>query len=213
MSKRRFCILAAVSCILGVLSLVVSFSINPGPPADATNEEMLAFGRTNSHSILWGAWLQAVGPVFIVLFAFALVHLAGAMHRLAGWMTLFGATTLMTVSLIEITFYMGALWADPPLMPSISMRLISVSQHFYFMVAAPALFFPLGIVLIGSPILPRIFGYLAIALALAFAAVGMLFLYTPRLSDTITQLGAVQPLWWLAAAIALIYDSRAEPLR
>jgi hypothetical protein len=107
-SKRRFCILAAVSCILGVLSLVVSFSINPGPPADATNEEMLAFGRTNSHSILWGALLQAVGPVFIVLFAFALVHLAGAMHRLAGWMTLFGATTLMTVSLIEITFYMGA---------------------------------------------------------------------------------------------------------
>ena len=50
------------------------------------------------------------GRLLIVLFAFALIaHLAGATQRLAGLDDLFGATILMTVSLIEITFYISAL--------------------------------------------------------------------------------------------------------
>jgi|SRR5580704_4835830 hypothetical protein len=68
--------------------------------------------------------MQVVGPVFIVVFAFALVHLAGATQRLVGWMTFFGATVLMTVSLIEVTFYISALNPDPAMMSSISLKLI-----------------------------------------------------------------------------------------
>jgi hypothetical protein len=49
---------------------------------------------------LWGSWLQAVGPLLNVLFAFAIVCLAGATTRLAGWMTMFGGTILMMVSLV-----------------------------------------------------------------------------------------------------------------
>ena len=64
-------------------------------------------------------------------------------------MTFFGATILMTVSLIEITFYISALHADPAVMPYISLVLISAVQHLYFIIAAPSLFFPLGIVLLG----------------------------------------------------------------
>jgi hypothetical protein len=90
------------------------------------------------------------GPVLIFLFAFALVHLARAAQRLAGWMTFFGATTLVWVSLIEITFYIRALRPNPDVMPSISLGLISAVQHLYFIVAAPALFLPLGFVLLGS---------------------------------------------------------------
>lgn len=106
--------------------------------------------------------MQAVGLVLIVLFAFALGRLAGATESLVGWMTLFGATILMTVSLIEVTFYISALNPDPVTMPSISLKLISAVQHLYFMVAAPAFFLPLGIILVRSPILPRVFGYLAL---------------------------------------------------
>ena len=68
----------------------------------------------------------------------------------------------MTVSLIEVTFYISALNPDPAMMPPISLKLISAVQHLYFIVAAPALFLPLGIVLVSSPILPRLFGYLAL---------------------------------------------------
>ena len=210
-SKRSFCIFSGLSGIIGVVLILVSFNINPGPPPRATNAELMKFGQQYYASVLWGAWLQAVGPVFIVLFAFSLVHLAGATQRLAGWMTLFGTTILMTVSLIEITFYISALHADPQIMPFISLKLISAAQHLYFIVAAPALFLPLGIVLISSSVLPRLFGYLGLLLATVFAALGVIFLLTLTLPGPVTEFGGVQALWWLAAAITLIVRSGKIP--
>jgi hypothetical protein len=203
-SKRAFSVLSGLSGVSGVALLIVSFAINSGPPPDATSAELVTFGHQNYANILWGAWLQAVGPVLIVLFAFALVHLAGATYRLAGWMTFLGATILMTVSLIEITFYISALFPDPAIMPFVSLRLISAVQHLYFIVAAPTLFLPLGIVLVSSPILPRLFGYLALLLAAAFAALGIIFLLDLTLPGAVTAFAGVQAFWWLAAAVALI---------
>src|SRR5215467_9519461 len=206
-SKRLFCILSGLSGILGVVLLIVSFAIAVPPPAGATRAELVQFGQQHYSGVLWGAWLQAVGPVFIMLFAFSIVHLAGATQRLAGWMTLFGATILMTVSLIEITYYISALFPDPDVMTSISLRVISAVQHLYFIVAAPAVFLPLGIILVGSPILPRIFGYLALILAAAFAALGAAFVLRLELPAWVTAFAAVQGLWWLAAGIALMIRS------
>jgi hypothetical protein len=127
--KRWFCILSALTGLAGVVLLILSFVINTGPPAGATNAELVNFGQQHYAAVLWGAWLQAVGPVLIVLFAFALVHLAGAAQRLAGWMTLFGATVLMTVSLIEITYYISALFPEPEMMTAVSLRVIYAGQH------------------------------------------------------------------------------------
>ena len=210
-SKRSFCILSGLSGVTGVVLLIVSFAINSGPPPGATSADLVRFGQQNHANILWGAWLQAVGPVLIVLFAFALVHLAGATQRLAGWMTFFGATILMTVSLIEITFYISALFPDPVMMPLISLKIISAVQHLYFIVAAPTLFLPLGIVLVSSPILPRVFGNLALLLATAFAALGGIFLLDLTLPGAVTAFAGVQALWWLAAAIALIVHNGKVP--
>ena len=206
-SKRLFCILSGLSGIVGVVLLMLSFGIAVPPPSDATRAELFEFGRRHYAGVLWGAWLQAVGPVFIVLFAFSLVHLAGATRRLAGWMTLFGATVLMTVSLIEITYYISALFPDPELMTSISLRVISAVQHLYFIVAAPALFLPLGIILVGSRILPRVFGYLALVLAGAFAVLGAVFMLRLTLPPSVLASAAVQALWWLAAGITLMVRS------
>lgn len=207
-SKRVFCLLSGVSCIFGVVLLMLSFVVSPGLPANATDSELIKYAHQHYAAELWGAWLQAVGPVFIVMFAFALVHLAGATQRLAGWMTIFGASTLMTVSLIEITFYQSAMFSDPVIMPAISLRLTNAVQHLYFIVAAPALFFPLGLVLLGSRILPRALGYLALVLAAGFAALGVLFLLTLRLPDAVTASASIQPIWWIAAAITLMVKSR-----
>jgi len=206
-SKRLFCVLSGLSGIAGVVLLIVSFGIAIPPPENAARAELLEFGRQHYAGVLWGAWLQAVGPVFIMLFAFSIVHLAGATQRLAGWMTLFGATILMTVSLIEITSYISALFPDPEMITSISLRVISAVQHLYFIVAAPTVFLPLGIILVRSPILPRIFGYLAIILAAAFAALGAIFMLRLELPAWVTAFAAVQGLWWLAAGIALVIRS------
>jgi hypothetical protein len=207
-SKRSLRIWGGLAGAVGVVLLGLSFAINSGPPPNPTSADLMKFGQDNYAKILWGSWLQAVGPVLIVLFAFSLVHLAGATQRLAGWMTFFGATILMTVSLVEITFYIGALHTDPAVMPYISLALISAVQHLYFIVAAPSLFFPLGIVLLGSAVLPRIFGHLALILAGIFAVLGVTFMLRLILPNYVTAFAGVQALWWFAAAIALI--SRRE---
>lgn len=201
------CIAVGLSGVCGVVLLGLSFAINNGPPAGATSAELTNFAQQNYAKILWGAWMQAVGPVLIVLFAFFIVYLAGATQKVSGWMTFFGSTILMTVSLIEVTFYISALYRDPAMMTSVSLNLISAVQHLYFIVAAPALFLPLGIVLVQSRVLPKLFGYLAILLASMFAALGVIFLLRLTLPDAVTALGAVQALWWLAAAVALIVRS------
>jgi hypothetical protein len=77
-------------------------------------------------------------------------------------------------------------------MPAISLRLISAVQHLYFIVAAPSLFLPLGIVLVGSRILPRLFGYLALLLAIVFAVLGIVFLLDLTLPAAVTAFGGVQ---------------------
>lgn len=209
MSKKTASILAAISGLLGVIMLSASFGLNVGPPSDATTSaQLIAFDHQNFALILWGAWLQATGPVFIVLFAFCIVSQAGAITRVAGWMTLFGASTLMTVSLVEIVFYISALYDTPATMVLISYELISAVQHLYFIVAAPALFLPLGIVILGSGVLPRILGYLALVLGAAFAIAGMVTLLSLKVPVVVQASASIQVLWWLAAAIALIVRSR-----
>src|SRR5215475_7141006 len=165
-NSKAGCIFGGLSGVCGVLLLVASFAINSGTPPGASPVELATFAQHNYARVLWGAWMQAVGPVLIVLFAFVLVHMAGAAQEIAGWMTFFGATILMTVSLIEITFYIGALSRDPVIMSSVSLNLIAAVQHLYFIVAALVLFLPLGIILVRSRILPKLFGYLALALAI-----------------------------------------------
>src|SRR5579885_2617676 len=204
-AHRRFQVLAGFSGIAGVLLLSCSFVINNGPSPDASPAELLRFIQQHSAAVLWGAWMQAVGPFLILLFAFALGHLAGATSRFAGWVTFFGAAILMMVSLVEITFYIAGLNPGPaPLpgaLPFISMQLISAVQHLYFFIAAPALFCPLGLILVRSCVLPRVFGYLALVLASAFALLGVVYIRHLTLPDWVTSFAAIQALWWLAASI------------
>jgi hypothetical protein len=89
----------------------------------------------------------------------------------------------------------------------VSLDLIHAVQHLYFIVAAPSLFLPLGAVLLGSAVLPWVFGYLALALGAAFAILGVVFLSSLTLPATVLDSAGIQALWWLAAAITLIVRS------
>ena len=211
MSTKLFRLLTAFCGIAGVIMLIISFSINPGPPSNATSAQLTAFGNQYYTSILWGSWLQAVGPLFTVLFAFAIVCLAGATTRLAGWMTMFGGAVLMMVSLMEITFYISALYGNPATMGLISEDLIHAVQHLYFIVAAPALFLPLGVVILGSDVLPRVLGYLALVLGAIFAVLGVVSLYSLILPVVVIAFAGLQTFWWLAAAIMLIVRTIKVP--
>jgi len=200
-----------VSGLVGTCMIGISFAINPGPPAGASDAQLTAFMQQHHDTILWGAWLQAVGPVLITVFALAIVVLAGATARLAGWMTLFGAATLTTVSLIEITGYIGTLQPSPATMAGTSLALIHSVQHLYFIVAAPAVFLPLGLVILGSAVLPRILGYLAIVLAAAYVLAGVLTLLDLTVPAAVQISASVQVLWWLAAAGTVLIRARDVP--
>ena len=107
----------------------------------------------------------------------------------------------LRLCIIQVT---SALHQQPKGMGAMSLGVISAVQHLYFVIAAPAVFLPLGIILRGSDVLPKLFGYLAIALAILFFALGAIYMLTLTLPDPVTALGAVQALWWLAAGVALI---------
>ncbi len=203
LSPRRAYILGAIAGILGVLMIGSSFGINTGPPLDATNRQLIEFARLHGHEVMKGAWLQAVGPVLIVFFALSIVHLAEAGNKLSGWMTLLGSAILIMVSLTEVVCYIMALFLVPETMGAIGNNTGHAVQHLYFIVAAPSLFLPLAFVILDSKVLPRVFGYSAIVLAVAFFAVGITSLYKLVLSPLDTSLAGIQALWWLAAAISL----------
>ena len=94
---------------------------------------------------------------------------------------------------------------DPAVMPTVSLQFIHAVQHLYFFVAAPALFFPLGVVLLNSTILPRVFAYLALGLATGFELLGLIFLRSLTLPDPVTAFAGVQALWWLGAGVVLMF--------
>ena len=208
MLTSRAAVWAAVSGLVGTCMIGISFAINPGPPAGASAAQVAAFGQQHHDAILWGSWLQAVGPVLIVLFALAIVFLAGATTRLAGWMTLFGTAALMTVSLIEITGYIGTLQTSPATMGLTSLALIYSVQHLYFIVAAPAVFLPLGLVILGSHVLPRILGYLALALAAGYTLAGVFTLFDSTVPPAVQISAGVPTLWYIAAAATLLRRAR-----
>lgn len=206
--SQKFCMTTAIIGILGVLMIGNSFWINTGPPLHATNAQYILFAKENYQEVLKGAWLQAVGTYLIILFAIAIVHLAKANNSFPGWMTFLGSTILITVSLTEVVCYIMALFAVPETMGAIGNNIGHAVQHLYFIVAAPSLFLPLAFVILSSKVLPRIFGYLAMALGIAFIVVGITSLYRLILSSLDTSLAAIQALWWIAAAVSLIMRSK-----
>ncbi|HEU5228644.1 MAG TPA: DUF4386 family protein [Ktedonobacteraceae bacterium] len=204
MSTRLFRILIALSGIVGVVMLITSFAINPGPPAGTTLAQLIAFGTEHGTAIRLGAWLQAVSPCLIVLFAFGVVHLAGATARLAGWMTLFGGVVLVMVSLVEVAFYLSAVNGNPATTSLVSLDFIHAVQTEYSMVAAPLLFLPLGMIIVSSRVLPRVFGYLAFVIGALFVILGLPVLFVPSIQAVVDVLSIIQGVWWLLAAVVLL---------
>lgn len=196
--------LVAACGVVGTVTLIGSFVINPAPPAGLTTAQLVDWAVQHHTTLVLGGWLQGIGSLLTVLFALALVHLAGATHRFAGWATLLAGGTILLVSLVEVTFYLAAAEAavtGDVATGTISNALIKAVQHVFLI--APALLLPLGAVLLGSRVLPRAFAYLALALGAILQGLGLLGLFGV-LQPVIDALLIVQGVWFLAAALTLL---------
>jgi hypothetical protein len=206
MSTQQTRILAAFSGILGIILLGVYFlAAPPLPPADATVAQVTSVATQYHNAWLLGAWLQATGSLLSVVVFLALVHMAGGAARLAGTLTLLGSAVLLGVTLIEGVFTIDLAQATANGHPATALSsydLIGVFIHIFPLAPAPIIFLSLGAVLLGSRILPGVFGYLALALGIAYEIVGFVGLFTTPIL-TLVVLG-LQSLWVVAAAITLV---------
>ncbi len=210
MKRNTFVTLSTLTALLGSIVLGISFGINPGPDSHATSEQLAVFAHQHFSAVVWGGWLQLMGSLLLVIFAFAIVQLAGATPKLSGILTILGGTLLMVVNASEVTFYMSALFSRPDTAGLLSLDFIHAVQHLYFVLAAPLLFAPLGIVVLTSRVLPRILGYMALCFAAAFALVGAFSFPSLELSAPIQIFGSIQIIWWISAAVVLLVWGRKE---
>jgi hypothetical protein len=122
-----------------------------------------------------------------------------------------GLTPLVTVSLLEVTFYLAAANAETTEAGQLSMAMIRAVQHLYFIVAAPAAFIPLGFVLKRSASLPRAFALAALLLGIVFFVLGITTIAEAELPARVTMLASVQAVWWLSAAVA-VFSRNPQPI-
>ena len=181
------------------------------PPATITQ-----FVLHHHAAILATAWLQGFGPFPYVLFALGVVYLAGAMTRLAGWVTLLASAVILTLSLIDAAFTISAAEAvahGHAVTASASFDLIdgpgNDAAGRVFLIAPPLLL-PLGAVLLGSQLLPRAFGYTAVAFGGASIILGLAALFSPTAFSLAIILIIAESAWVLAAAGALVIWDRAN---
>lgn len=210
MFTRLSHILIALCGILGTVLLGayfgVGFSLGLAQlPPNATLAQVLSVATQYQSMWFLGAWLQATGSLLSVIFFLALVHRAGAATRLAGMLTMLGSAVLLAVVLIEGVFTMDLAQAAANGHQATSLTsfdLMTVFTHIYPIAPAPVIFLALGTVLLGSRLLPRVFGSLALALGIAFEIVGLVSLFVvPWLTLVVLSL---QAFWALAAAITLL---------
>ena len=174
MSARTAPFAAALCGLLGFAALGIYYSVPfPLPPPNATLDQLIADLHGYQNTISFDAWLLATGSLLQVVFAIALVYLAGAANRFWGMFTMLAAVAILSVSLFDAAFTIAAVEAAANRHPAASLvcfDLTNSMRHVFLM--APSLFLPLGAVLIGSRLLPRPFGYAALILGIAFEILG-----------------------------------------
>jgi hypothetical protein len=105
---RSFRLLVGISGLLGVAALAVYSVPIPVPPPNAGFREIAEFGTQFHDKILLDAWLQGIGSLLVVIFFLALVYLAQGNERFSGWITTLGATAVLTTTLVDVAFELGA---------------------------------------------------------------------------------------------------------
>jgi hypothetical protein len=211
MNKNK--ILLSSIGIVGVVALMVSFSINPAPPTNLSTAGIASWGVAHQNLIDMGAWLQGVGSFLEIIFFFYLIFLADHSNKLIGWIVSFAAMMIMAVSLVEVGFYLsavqGGISGDLNLL-STSLNLIKAIQHAYVIAPAPAFLIAIGIMFLKSQILPKIHAYIALALGIVLAILGFMGVFS-SLQSVIDGVLAAQEVWIAALAInVMVYKGKSE---
>ncbi|MGH2411247.1 MAG: hypothetical protein ACRDGS_12875 [Chloroflexota bacterium] len=206
--------LTALAGVLGTAALGVYYStvLVPLPADNATAAQVVAFGLHYRIPILIDVALQAGGSALSVIFALALIHLAGAAHRLAGRLVVMTGAVVLGLALAEGTFALGVVQAAANGHPQAALACFDLTNVFiHIFLLAPSLFLLLGLALWKTTILPGLYAPLALILGLAFQTLGLVGLFKTAAVSLVIVILLVQEVWTIAAALALVLRAVRRP--
>ena len=209
MTRRLNFIFTSVCGLLGTIALTLyfaaTFTFMPLPSPAATLSEIINFGINYHTTILIDTWLQQFGTLLSVVFALALIHLAGTSRSLAGKLTLLTSAVIVSLSLAEGTFVLGAVQSGNNGHSEAAVTCFELTHVFiHIFLLAPSLFLMLGLALLNTTILQRPFVILAIVLGILFQLLGVIALFNERFLVLVIGVLMLQNLWTVAASIALL---------
>lgn len=188
-----------------------------------TPSSLVALVASHRGGVMVDAWLQCVGALLSVIFFLGLVHLASATRQFAGRMTAVVASVMLAVAILDATFVVAG--ANAASLQHDATTVVAFDfvagapeafDYAFLFVPAPALIISLGVVLLGSDVLPRFFGFTAIGIGVAFVGVGVAALTSPLSGPTGTAfltVQLIQVLWIMIAALTLVGRGDVSRLR
>ena len=210
--EKQHIVLTALCGLTGTIALTIYFSAPfnwmPLPPPDATAEQIFVFGKKYHTAVLIDTWLQQIGTILSVIFAMALVQLAGTSRTLAGRLTLLTSTVITSLSLAEGTFALTALQAGDNGHLDAALTCYELTNSFiHIFLLAPSLFLVMGFALRNTRPLPEIFARSAIVLGILFQSLGLIALFDDKFILIVIAVLMLQNLWTISASIYLLVKS------
>jgi hypothetical protein len=209
----RWRMLVGASGVAGAASLGTSFALlPPPPPLTAPLTALTHYAASHHDAMLLAGWLEGTGTLLYVIFVLALVHLAGASARLAGRIATVACAAVLGVSLVYDVMLIAiaqsaALGGRQTTTALVAYGLFAAVEHVFLL--APPLLLPLGLILLRTQLLPRVFAVLAVIFGALGPILGLAGLFTVTANNNgavggaINAMLAAQGLWIAAAALAL----------
>ena len=173
-SKRSFLIPIAVAGIMGQCFFSIYFSgiLVPKELLTSLNSvpELSEIITKHQSAIFLDAWLMGIGSFLSVIFYVGLVYTSGTPVRFSGWLTIIASTAVLAVALVDVTFMVAA--ANAAILGHTDTMKVAFDfvagpgeafDYTFIFGPAPVLITSIGFVLLRSDIIPRFFGYAAIA--------------------------------------------------
>lgn len=213
--------LAALCGIAGVLMLSAHFLIPSNvPPDSAALARITTFAHDHRNVILISAWLQVTGAILYVSFILGVVHLAGAGQRFAGRMVALAAPILVGLTLLDSAMIISTVQSaaqghNETLRVSFDLIAGPVNDAVgrTFLIA-PAIMLPFGFVILQTRLLPRSYGWIAIAFGAASQALGLIGLFSKvAFADINPAVLALENLWLISVAVTLLVNRRSPDPR
>ena len=224
-SNRSFLIPIAISGIIGECFLGIYFSgiLVPRDLITVLTSVTQLRDLVTKHqsAIFLDAWLMGIGSFLSVIFYLGLVYISGAIIRFSGLLAIIASAVMLAVALVDVTFMVEA--ANAAILGHTDTTKVAFDfiagggeafDYTFIFGPAPMLITSIGIVLLRSDIIPRFFGYAAIAVGVMFFIAGLLSIFYPRISAIIIVFEIVQMcrgIWVLTTAIfILIFRKRSR---